>query len=58
MNSHNLFNAGPSAGLVPQGDAARQAVASLRGYAYQALAAAFAWLDIAAPGELRTRTGA
>ena len=38
MNSHNLFNAGPSAGLVPQGDRARQAVASLRGYAYQALA--------------------
>ena len=46
MNSHDLFNPGPSAGLVPQGDAARQAVDSLRGYAYQVLATALAWLDI------------
>ena len=46
MNSHDLFNAGPSAGLVPQGDTARQAVDSLRGYAYQVLATALAWLDI------------
>ena len=52
MNSHNLFNAGPPAGLVPQGDRARQAVASLRGYAYQALAAALAWLDIDEHGRL------
>ena len=52
MNSHDLFNPGPSAGLVPQGDAARQAVASLRGYAYQALAAALAWLDIDEHGRL------
>ena len=52
MNSHNLFNAGPPAGLVPQGDRARQAVDSLRGYAYQALAAAFAWLDIDEHGQL------
>lgn len=46
MNSHDLFNAGPSAGIVPQGDTARQAVDSLRGYAYQVLATALAWLDI------------
>jgi hypothetical protein len=31
---------------VPQGDAARQAVDSLRGYAYQITAAALAWLDL------------
>ena len=52
MNSHDLFNAGPSAGLVPQGDTARQAVDSLRGYAYQALATALAWLDIDENGRL------
>ena len=52
MNPHDLFNAGPSAGLVPQGDTARQAVDSLRGYAYQALAAALAWLDIDEHGKL------
>ena len=33
-------------GLIPQGDAARQAIDSLRGYAYQVIAAALAWLDI------------
>jgi len=52
MNSHNLFNPGPSAALVPQGDTARQAVDSLRGYAYQTLAAALAWLDIDEHGRL------
>ena len=46
MNAHNLFNAGTAAGIVPEGDAARQAVDSLRGYAYQVLAASLAWLDI------------
>ncbi len=46
MNSHDLFNAGTTADIVPEGDAARQAVDSLRGYAYQALATALAWLDI------------
>ena len=52
MNPHDLFNAGPSAGLVPKADTARQAVDSLRGYAYQALAAALAWLDIDERGKL------
>ena len=31
---------------VPQGDEARQAVAALRGYAYQLVATALAWVDI------------
>ena len=46
MNDHDLFNAGTTAGIVPEGDTARQAVDSLRGYAYQVLAATLAWLDI------------
>ena len=46
MNSHDLFNPGTTTDIVPEGDAARQAVDSLRGYTYQALATALAWLDI------------
>ncbi|MCO4880124.1 hypothetical protein VOI32_28320 [Paraburkholderia caribensis] len=46
-----LFTAGHG-GLVPQGDAARQAVDALRGYAFQVTAAALAWLDIDAQGRL------
>ena len=46
MDAHRLFNAGTAAHNVPRGDPARQAVASLRGYAYQALSAALAWIDI------------
>ena len=52
MNSDNLFNPGRAAGLVPEGDAERQAVNSIRGYAYQALAAALAWVDIEEKGRL------
>ena len=52
MNSPNLFNAGTTADIVPEGDAARQAVDSLRGYAYQVLATALAWLDIDEHGQL------
>ena len=52
MNSHDLFNAGTTTDIVPEGDAARQAVDSLRGYAYQALATALAWLDIDEHGRL------
>ena len=44
MDTDRLFNAG--ANSVPEADAARQAVDSLRGYAYQAMATALAWLDI------------
>lgn len=32
--------------LLPAGDTARQAVASLRGYAYQTIVAAIAWVDL------------
>ena len=46
MNSHNLFNPGTPTEIIPEGDAARQAVDALRGYAYQALATTLAWLDI------------
>jgi hypothetical protein len=46
MNPENLFSPGTTTDLVPEGDAARQAVDSLRGYAYQVLATALAWLDI------------
>lgn len=52
MNVDKLFNAGNTAGIIPEGDAARQAVNSLIGYAYQALAAALAWLDIDEKGRL------
>ena len=52
MNPHDLFNAGTVADIVPKGDTARQAVDSLRGYAYQALATALAWLDISEHGRL------
>ena len=43
MNSESLFNAGRSGGVVPEGEKARQAVDSLKGYAYQILAATLAW---------------
>lgn len=45
MSTESLFTAG-SEGLVPKADAARQAVDALRGYVYQIMAAALAWLDI------------
>jgi hypothetical protein len=46
MTPDNLFTPGKETHLVPEGDAARQAVDSLRGYAYQVLASALAWVDI------------
>ena len=46
MNADDLFNPGTAGDIVPEGDSARQAVNSLRGYAYQVLATALAWLDI------------
>ncbi|MEQ4185425.1 AAA family ATPase [Pseudomonas amygdali] len=45
MDKEQLFTAGGD-GLIPQADTARQAVDSLRGYAYQVTAAALAWLDV------------
>jgi hypothetical protein len=42
----SLFTAGPRLIEPPLGDSARQAIASLRGYAYQLFASALAWLDL------------
>ena len=52
VSSDNLFSPGRATDVVPEGDAARQAVDSIRGYAYQALAAALAWVDIEEKGRL------
>ena len=52
MSSNDLFNAGTAPEQFPKADAAHQAVDSLRGYAYQALATALAWLDIDENGRL------
>lgn len=38
--------------IAPNGDEARQAVESLRGYAYQVTAAALAWIDLSDKGKL------
>jgi hypothetical protein len=45
MSKNERFKTGID-GSVPQGDSARQAVDSLRGYAYQVTTAALAWLDL------------
>lgn len=41
-----LFTAGPRLTSPPEGDPSRQAIASLRGYAYQIYASALAWLEL------------
>ena len=46
MTNDSIFNAGASSQLVPEADTARQAVAALRGYAYQVLATTLAWIDL------------
>ena len=46
MTTEKLFNPGRTSGLIPEVDAARQAVNSLGGYAYQALVSTLAWLDL------------
>lgn len=46
VDAANLLHAGTNADILPKGDSARQAIDSLRGYVYQALAAAIAWVDI------------
>jgi hypothetical protein len=45
-DNSRLFTPGASFGDVPEGDPARQAVASLRGYAYQVAVTALAWIDV------------
>ncbi|WP_107311012.1 AAA family ATPase [Burkholderia metallica] len=42
----NDFSAGPRLSDDPTGDPKRQAIASLRGYAYQLYASALAWVDL------------
>jgi hypothetical protein len=52
-NSAGPFTLGASAiDTPPIGDVERQAVASLRGYAYQVAAAALAWLDVGENGRI------
>jgi hypothetical protein len=46
MMADNPFTFENIPNLVPEGDAARQAVDSLRGYAYQVLASALVWVDL------------
>ena len=46
------FTPGASVDTPPSGDMERQAVASLRGYAYQVAAAALAWLDLDSSGRI------
>jgi hypothetical protein len=46
------FTPGASIDTPPIGDAERQAIASLRGYAYQVAAAALAWLDLDSRGRV------
>jgi hypothetical protein len=46
------FTPGASIDTPPAGDVERQAVASLRGYAYQVAAAALAWLDLDNSGKV------
>ncbi len=45
-NSASSFGPGTVIDTPPVGDVEREAVASLRGYAYQVAAAALAWLDL------------
>ena len=46
VKENDPFDAGTTGRIVPEGVAAREAVNSLRGYAYQVLATTLAWLDI------------
>ena len=46
MDLNTLFAPGSTALDTPKSDAGRQAVNALRGYAYQLLATANAWLDL------------
>ena len=48
----NPYGAGPRLSDQPLGDPSREAVASLRGYAYQLYASALAWLDLGIEEEL------
>jgi hypothetical protein len=45
-DASGLFTSGPSFDSAPAGEAERQAIDSLRGYAYQVAASTAAWLDL------------
>lgn len=45
-DTSGLFTPGPSFDSAPAGDKERQAIDSLRGYAYQIAASTVAWLDL------------
>ncbi|WP_139347192.1 hypothetical protein [Herbaspirillum sp. VT-16-41] len=47
-----VFSAGPDLSSAPEGDPRRQAIASLRGYAYQLRVSALAWIGLKAGEEL------
>jgi hypothetical protein len=49
---NELFTPGPTLDDPPTGDIEREAVASLRGYAYQVVVATLAWLDLDDHGRL------
>jgi tetratricopeptide (TPR) repeat protein len=52
MPQNTQFNAGPRLSAPPLGDPSREAVASLRGYAYQLYSSALAWIDLRPAEEL------
>src|SRR3984893_11696372 len=46
MDTSDRFSTGPRLSDAPQGDVARQAVAALRGYAFQLYGSVLAWLEL------------
>lgn len=52
MAQNTQFNAGPRLNAPPMGDPSREAVASLRGYAYQLYTSALAWIELRSGEEL------
>jgi hypothetical protein len=52
MSQNPQFSAGPRLSAPPMGDPSREAVASLRGYAYQLYSSALAWIGLRPAEEL------
>ena len=52
MTTEDIFSPGTLIDSAQKGDAARQAVDALRGYAYQVVSATLAWLNLADDGHL------
>jgi hypothetical protein len=52
MAQNTQFTAGPRLNAPPMGDPSREAVASLRGYAYQLYTSALAWIELRSGEEL------